>query len=98
MSQISSEPVRPGSLTLEQARKIVDAMVEYTTVTKPGGENNAHSAQPSFRCDPEAYTVYASRPQLWAAPRHSAGIPRLGFSLRYILVAGVGFEQTTSGL
>ena len=36
MSQISSEPVRPGSLTLEQARKIVDAMVEYTTVTKPG--------------------------------------------------------------
>ena len=36
MSQISSEPVRPGGLTLEQARKIVDAMVEYTTVTKPG--------------------------------------------------------------
>ncbi len=36
MSQMSSEPVRPGSLTLEQARKIVDAMVEYTTVTKPG--------------------------------------------------------------
>lgn len=36
MSEISSEPVRPGCLTLEQARKIVDAMVEYTTVTKPG--------------------------------------------------------------
>ncbi len=27
MSEIPSEPVRPGSLTLEQARKIVDAMV-----------------------------------------------------------------------
>lgn len=36
MSEIPSEPVRPGSLTLEQARKIVDAMVEYATVTKPG--------------------------------------------------------------
>jgi len=36
MSEIPSEPVRPGSLTLEQARKIVDAMVEYATTTKPG--------------------------------------------------------------
>ena len=36
MNEITSEPVRPGSLTLEQARKIVDAMVEYATKTKPG--------------------------------------------------------------
>ena len=36
MSEIPSEPVRPGSLTLEQARKVVDAMVEYATMTKPG--------------------------------------------------------------
>jgi len=36
MSEISGEPVRPGSLTLEQARKAVDAMVEYATETKPG--------------------------------------------------------------
>jgi len=36
MSEIPSEPVRPGSLTLEQARKVVDAMVEYATKTKPG--------------------------------------------------------------
>ncbi|NQT05628.1 MAG: heme-binding protein [Dehalococcoidia bacterium] len=36
MSEIPSEPMRPGSLTLEQARKIVDAMVEYATTTKPG--------------------------------------------------------------
>jgi len=36
MSEIPSEPIRPGSLTLEQARKIVDAMVEYATTTKPG--------------------------------------------------------------
>jgi glc operon protein GlcG len=36
MIEIPSEPVRPGSLTLEQARKVVEAMVEYATVTKPG--------------------------------------------------------------
>jgi len=36
MSEIPSEPVRPGSLTLEQTRKVVDAMVEYATKTKPG--------------------------------------------------------------
>ncbi|NQT05758.1 MAG: heme-binding protein [Dehalococcoidia bacterium] len=36
MNEIPGEPVRPGSITLEQARKIVDAMVEYAIKTKPG--------------------------------------------------------------
>jgi glc operon protein GlcG len=36
MVEISGEPVRPGSLTLEQARRVGDAMAEYATVTKPG--------------------------------------------------------------
>jgi len=36
MAKITSEPMRPGTLTLAQARKIVDAMVEYASVTKPG--------------------------------------------------------------
>jgi glc operon protein GlcG len=36
MNEIPGEPVRPGNITLEQARKIVDAMVEYATRTKPG--------------------------------------------------------------
>ena len=36
MNEIPGEPVRPGSLTLEQTRKVVDAMVEYATKTKPG--------------------------------------------------------------
>jgi len=36
MIEIPSEPVRPDSLTLEQAQKMVDAMVEYATTTKPG--------------------------------------------------------------
>ncbi len=36
MNKIPGEPVRPGNITLEQARKMVDAMVEYATSTKPG--------------------------------------------------------------
>ena len=36
MTEIPGKPVRPGSLTLKQAQKIIDAMVEYATNTKPG--------------------------------------------------------------
>ena len=34
--EISEVPVRPGTLTWEQTSKIINAMIEYTTVTKPG--------------------------------------------------------------